>query len=383
MSLRMKYLGLRYYLEHDVTERPFVRCPAGRGILKNSKLPILLAILAAVCYGVSIPVSKFLLKELPPAFMAALLYLGAGLGMLIVNMFRNKNKTEQKEARLTKREMPYVIGMVLLDIAAPIALMFGLSMTTPANASLLNNFEIVATSMIAMLIFKEAVGKRMWIAIALITISSVILSFEDINSLSFSIGSLLVLVACVCWGFENNCTRMLLLKDPLQIVVIKGFGSGVGALTVAFALGGFNANVLFIVYALLLGFFAYGLSIYFYILAQRDLGAARTSAYYAFAPFIGVALAFIIFGQQITGSFVVAFAIMVFGTYYSAVEKHKHMHSHEVVEHKHRHNHSEGHHDHIHDIPVKEHSHIHKHEQKSHEHHHMPDTHHNHAHTAH
>ena len=185
--------------------------------LKSYRLPIFLAVLAAACYGVSSPVSKFLLNELPPAFMASLLYLGAGLGMTVVNLFRSKKSSGQKEARITKREMPYVIGMIVLDIVAPIALMFGLSMTTPANASLLNNFEIVATSLIAMFIFKEAVGKRLWIAIALITVSCIILSFEDISSLSFSAGSLLVLVACICWGFENNCTRMLSLKDPLQI----------------------------------------------------------------------------------------------------------------------------------------------------------------------
>lgn len=347
--------------------------------MKIFKLPIFYAILAAACYGVSSPVSKFLLIELPPALIAALLYLGAGLGMSIINLFISK-KNEQKEARVTKREMPYIISMIVLDMVAPIALMYGLSMTTPANASLLNNFEIVATSLIALFIFKEAVGKRMWIAIALITLSSIILSFEDISSLSFSVGSLLVLAACICWGFENNCTRMLSLKDPLQIVVIKGFGSGIGALIIAIAIREYSFNVLFIIYALLLGFFAYGLSIYFYILAQRELGAARTSAYYAVAPFIGVGLSFIVFGQPITASFVIALVMMVFGAYFAALEKHKHVHTHEVIEHEHRHNHSDQHHDHIHDVPVVEHSHPHKHEQKAHEHHHTPDIHHHHTH---
>ena len=348
--------------------------------MNRIKLPILLAILAATCYGVSAPVSKFLLSELPPTFMAALLYLGAGFGMAIVNLFKSGKQNEQKEARITRRETPYVVAMIVLDIAAPIALMFGLSMTTPANASLLNNFEIVATSLIALIIFKEAVGKDMWVAIGLITLSSIILSFEDINSLSFSFGSILVLIACICWGFENNCTRMLSLKNPLQIVAIKGFGSGFGALIIAIALRELSFNALFISYALLLGFFAYGMSIYFYILAQRELGAARTSAYYAVAPFIGVGLSFVVFGQPITATFIAALVIMVFGAYFAAVEKHKHIHTHEGVEHEHRHSHSDGHHDHIHADPVTEHSHVHRHDHKTHEHNHTPDTHHRHTH---
>lgn len=348
--------------------------------LKNSKLPIFFAVLAAACYGVSAPISKFLLTELPPAFMAALLYLGAGMGMLFVNAFRKRKSGMQKEARITKNELPYVIAMILLDIAAPIALMLGLSMTTPANASLLNNFEIVATSLIAMLIFKEAVGKRLWIAIAFITVSCILLSFEDISSLSFSFGSVLVLIACICWGFENNCTRMLSLKDPLQIVVVKGFGSGIGALVISIALQKYFLKPLFILFALLLGFFSYGLSIYFYILAQRDLGAARTSAYYAVAPFIGVGLSFIFYGQPLTASFFVALILMILGAYFAAIEKHSHIHKHEILEHEHRHTHGDGHHNHLHDYPVTEHSHLHKHEQIVHEHPHMPDMHHEHSH---
>ena len=348
--------------------------------MAKNKSAILYAFMAAAFYGISSPVSKFLLLELPPAFIAALLYIGAGLGMTILNLFKSKTRNTRKEASITKRELPYIISMIGLDILAPIALMFGLSLTTPANASLLNNFEIVATSLIAMLVFKEAVGKRMWIAIGLISVASIILSFEDVNSLSFSVGSLLVLAACVFWGFENNVTRKLSSKDPLQIVVIKGFGSGIGALFIAIATQAYSFNGLFIVYALLLGFFAYGLSIYFYIMAQRQLGAARTSAYYAVAPFIGVGLSFAVFDQSITASFVVALIIMVFGAYFAAVEKHHHRHTHEAIEHDHRHSHSDDHHDHVHDYPVEEHSHSHMHEQKTHNHHHTPDIHHNHSH---
>jgi len=270
--------------------------------------------------------------------------------------------------------------MIVLDIAAPILLMLGLTMTNSATVSLLNNFEIVATSVIALAIFKETIGRRLWIAIILITLSSILLSAYDLGNLSFSIGAVFTLLACVCWGFENNCTRMLSLKDPLQIVIIKGLGSGTGAMLLAAASKTLSANMLYILFALLLGFLAYGLSIYFYILAQRELGAARTSAYYAIAPFIGVGLSFVIFRQGITSSFVLALAVMILGTYFAAFEKHKHVHHHTQIEHEHRHNHTDGHHNHSHDYPVTEHSHSHTHEALTHEHPHTPDMHHTHPH---
>lgn len=295
---------------------------------------ILMAILAAVLYGISSPVSKLLLEEIPPTLMAALLYFGAGFGMLIVNFVRVIRKKEQIEAKMTKKELPYIIAMILLDVAAPIFLMLGLSMTTSANVSLLNNFEIVATSLIAMFIFKEAVGKRMWFAVVLITISSIVLSVEDIGSLSFSFGSILVLLACICWGFENNCTRMLSLKNPLQIVVIKGFGAGSTSLAISFVIKEYSINVAYILLTMLLGFVAYGLSIFFYIKAQRELGAARTSAFYAAAPFIGVIISWVVLQEKITESFLAALCIMLAGSYFAITERHIHVHSHESVTHE-------------------------------------------------
>ncbi|TCL55267.1 drug/metabolite transporter (DMT)-like permease [Kineothrix alysoides] len=344
------------------------------------KTAIFMAILAAVCYGISAPVSKILLEELSPVFMASLLYLGAGAGMLIVNLLRGK-RSEQKEAKITRNELPYVAGMIALDIAAPIFLMLGLSLTTSANASLMNNFEIVATAVIALAIFKEAIGKRMWIAIFLITASSMILSVEDFSTFSFSIGSLFILLACVCWGFENNCTRMLSLKDPFEIVIIKGFGSGFGSLLIAAVSSEIIFHGVYIAFSFLLGFVSYGLSIFFYIRAQRELGAARTSAYYAVSPFIGVFLSFMIFGQDLTLSFSVAAVIMAAGAYLAAFEKHEHTHVHHESDHEHRHNHNDGHHIHTHDYPVEgEHSHPHIHEEMVHTHVHTPDLHHTHEH---
>lgn len=350
--------------------------------IKNKKIqPILMAVLAAALYGISSPASKLLLVDIPPTLMAALLYLGAGFGMLAVNFLRQFKKTKQAEAKITKIEMPYIIAMVVLDIAAPILLMLGLTMTTAANASLLNNFEIVATSLIALFVFKEAVGKRLWLAISFITLSSMVLSVKDFSSFSFSIGSIFVLLACASWGLENNCTRMLSLKDPLQIVVIKGFGSGIGALIISMALKEYSSNFLYIFMALVLGFFAYGLSIFFYISAQRELGAARTSAYYAAAPFIGVIISWAVLQEGITNTFLIALVIMLAGTYFAVTEDHKHTHVHTEETHNHKHSHDDRHHYHTHnpDI-VGEHSHEHTHERIEHEHAHLPDLHHRHRH---
>ena len=317
---------------------------------------------------------------MPPVFLAALLYIGAGIGMAVINLI-GKKQTQGKEARITRRELPYIVAMVCLDMAAPILLMVGLSLTTPATASLLNNFEIVATAVIALVIFKEAVGKRMWIAIGLILIGSAILTIEDYSGFVFSAGAVFVLLACACWGIENNCTRMLSSKNPLQIIVIKGIGSGCGALLIAVFTHGVIVNILLISVALLLGFIAYGLSIYFYILAQRNLGAIRTSAFYAIAPFIGVGLSFIMFRDTPARSFYIALAVMFSGVYLALSEKHEHQHTHEALEHEHRHNHSDGHHTHVHTPSTNgEHNHRHEHSELTHRHAHTPDLYHMHKH---
>lgn len=340
-----------------------------------------MAVLAAALYGMSSPFSKLLLGHIPPTRMAAFLYLGAGIGMLLVNFVQSLRQSKPAEAKLTRHELPYVLAMIALDIMAPVLLMLGLALTTSSNASLINNFEIAATAMIALFFFREAIGRRMWVAIALITLSSIILSIEDISSFTFSIGSVFVIGACLCWGLENNCTRMLSLKDPLQIVVIKGFGSGLGALSISLALKEHAAELLYILLALLLGFVAYGLSIYFYISAQRVLGAARTSSYYAAAPFIGVLISWLILQEKPTLSFMIALAIMLAGTYFAVTENHGHAHHHETIIHEHMHRHDDLHHTHSHMPEVKgEHSHLHTHDETLHTHPHTPDLHHRHAH---
>lgn len=287
--------------------------------MKNTRA-VFFAILAAALYALNSPVSKLLLHEIPATLMAGFLYLGAGLGLSLLGAVQRKTGHAAKEAPLTRAELPYTVAMVVLDIAAPIFLMIGLTRTTAANASLLNNFEIVATSLIALCIFQERISKRLWIGIGLVTLASLILSFEDVSSLSFSVGSLFVLLACVCWGFENNCTRNLSHKNPLEIVVIKGFGSGAGSLILGLALGERAHSLPCVAAALILGFVAYGLSIYFYIYAQRDLGAAKTSSYYAVSPFIGALLSLLIFREFPSVTFVIALAIMVAGTYFVSTD---------------------------------------------------------------
>ncbi len=285
---------------------------------------ILMAILAAVLYGLSSPVSKILLQKIPPTLMAALLYLGAGTGMSAVSAHRSLRGSRPPEMKMTGKDLPFILGMIVLDIAAPIFLMLGLTMASAESTSLLNNFEIVATSLIAVFFFKETFGGRMGIAITLITLSSLILSIEDVGSFRFSPGAALVLLACVSWGLENNCTRMLSLKDPLRVVVLKGFGAGTGSLVIALATGERARDAVYILCALLLGFVAYGLSIYFYIRAQRDLGAARTSAYYAAAPFIGVLVSWAVLREAITPWFLTALAVMLLGTYFAVTETFAH-----------------------------------------------------------
>ena len=275
---------------------------------------VLCAVLAAAFYALNAPLSKLLLGRVAPAMMAAFLYLGAGLGMCLWLLVTRKSRA-RTEQPLTRRDLPYTVGMIVLDVAAPIALMTGVARTSAASASLLNNFEIVATSLIALVLFQEAISKRLWLGIFLVTLSSVLLSAQDIRAVSLSAGSLYVLLACVCWGFENNCTRRLSEKDPMEIVAVKGIFSGLGALIVAFVCGAALPDALSIVLALLLGFVAYGLSILFYIYAQRSLGAAKTSAYYAVAPFIGVALSLALFREIPSGWFIAALIVMIAGTW--------------------------------------------------------------------
>lgn len=281
--------------------------------MNKKVLAIFFAILAAGLYAINIPLSKLLLNDIEPTMMASYLYLGAGFGIGVMSFF-TKRKVESASEKITKKDMPYVLGMIVLDVIAPVLLMFGLLDSMSSNASLLNNFEIVCTSLIALLVFKETVSNRMWIAILLITMSSFVLSFEDIRTFRFSWGAILVLIATLCWGLENNCTKNLADKNTYHIVFIKGIFSGLVSLMVAICLKEKFASVKYLIITLMLGFIAYGLSIFFYIKAQGIIGASKTSAYYSIAPFVGTFLSFIIFDEKPTGNYFVGLAIMLLGT---------------------------------------------------------------------
>lgn len=287
----------------------------------NNTAAILLAILAAALYAVSTPISKVMLQVVPPTMVAAFLYLGAGIGVGMMMIVRRERRHSSSEESLKRSDIPYAVAMVLLDIAAPILMMYGLKTCSAANTSLLNNFEIVATAIIALLFFGEVVSRRLWIAIAFVTIASILLSLDDGSigeALTFSRGSLLVLGATVCWGLENNCTRQIAKREPMEIVTIKGFGSGIGALAIAFAVGEHLPDWQHLAIILLLGYVAYGLSIYCYTYAQRTIGAAKTSTYYALAPFIGALLSILLLGEPITFIFIIASLTMAIGCWIAA-----------------------------------------------------------------
>ena len=347
--------------------------------MKTKHSATLLAILAAALYAINIPLSKILLEQVAPTMMAAFLYLGAGLGLWLLGLLTG---AKEKAEPLTKAELPYTLGMILLDIAAPILLMLGLENCGSANASLLNNFEIVATSAIAFFVFREQLSRRLTLAVALVTLASAILSFEGAGAFRFDSGSLLVLGAACCWGLENNCTRMLSSKSSVQITTIKGIFSGLGSLTVALILGEPLPALIFLGAVLVLGFVAYGLSINFYIQAQASLGAAKTSAYYSIAPFLGVFFGMALLGERPGFRFYLGLAVMIAATVLMVKDtiglQHTHEHSH-THSHEHRHGDQVHTHEHTH---VHSHTHIHGADENLHDHEHGDIPGHDHVHMA-
>lgn len=312
-----------------------------------------LALLAAVLYAVNLPFSKLLLGQVGSLTMAGLLYLGAGVGMALLSLLHRDNAP-----RLGREDLAPTLGMILLDIAAPILLMLGLWGGEAASASLLGNFEIVATALFALLLFREKVNRMLWAALGCITLSCAILSFQGAESLRFSAASLLVLGAACCWGLENNCTRRLSGKSAREIVILKGFFSGGGSLCLALLAGESLPLLGIALRAMGLGFVSYGLSIFFYVRAQRDLGAARTSAYYSVNPFVGSLLALILLREGLGPGYFAALPVMLLGvglaTADTLSQEHVHPHTHRrktadggerTVTHTHPHRHfgGEGH----------------------------------------
>ncbi len=345
--------------------------------------PKFLTLLAAILFAASAPLAKILLGDIAPIPLAGFLYLGCGMSLLIFKIIK---RDKHKDTKLSKEDMKWLFGAIIAGgILAPIILLFSLQSTSASTASLLLNFETVATTLIAALFFKEAIGKKIWLAILLITIAGIILTLNLDSQWGFSIGALGIVLACVLWGIDNNFTRNISSKDPFTIVIVKGLGGGTFSIFLAYLLKETLPSLTITIYALLLGAFSYGLSLVLFIFALRDLGAARTSALFGTAPFIGAILSFLIFKNTPNTLLIISLPFMIIGTYLILKEKHEHSHLHEAITHEHKHRHDDGHHNHVHQNEADnllEHSHIHTHEplEHSHSHPHAPDIHHRHSH---
>lgn len=343
--------------------------------MKTNLTFILQALLAALFFGASAPISKLLLGDVPPVLMAAFLYLGSGTGISLIKLFQRATRN-QKEAGIRRPDVGWLAGAIVSGgILAPIILMISLKNTAASTASLLLNFEGVGTTLIALLFFRESISRRALSAILIITLASIFLSTDFSSGFGLSLGALGVILACVLWGVDNNFTRNISAKDPLTIVAWKGLVAGSFSLLLGLGLGQQLPEFRLILRILLLGFVSYGLSTMLFIYSMRGLGAARTSALYGTAPLAGVLLSIVIFRDPVTVLFVLAALLMMVGAYWLANEEHAHFHIHMPVVHEHRHSHDEFH---IHEGHAETHSHEHEHLSTEHEHGHMPDIHHRH-----
>jgi drug/metabolite transporter (DMT)-like permease len=311
--------------------------------------PVLLAVLGAVLFGASAPLSKVLLGEVDPILLAGLLYLGCGIGLLVFKLLLRASGSAGG-APLDRKDLPWLSGAVLAGgVAAPIAMLIGLQNTPAATASLLLNFECVATTVLAAFLFKEYIGRRIWLAVVLITAASAVLSFGG-GQFGISFGVLAIVLACVLWGLDNNLTRNISSKDALSIGIVKGLVAGSFSFLLALFLGASLPSLPLILAAMLLGSMSYGLSIALFILAMRHIGAARTSAWMGTAPFAGVIISFIIFRTAPGITFLIALPLMVFGAVllFGEEHAHTHIHVHGTISHEHMHAHDGHEHGHKH-----------------------------------
>ncbi|MCX5774924.1 MAG: DMT family transporter [Firmicutes bacterium] len=288
---------------------------------KTTKLAILFVTFSALLYAIGTPINKLLLAYFNPTMLSGLLYLGAGLGMTVIFLIQKIVKKTEKELPLEKKDIPFLALMVALDVVANIGLMVGLTMTSAADVSLLSNFEIVVTSLFALIIFKEVISPRLGIGIGFIFIASILISIDFSAGFSISAGSLFVLLGCLAWGLENNITRKLSAKNPLQVTLVKGFGVGICSLLIAFLIGERITNYGMAAATIGIGIVTYGVSIFCFISAQRHLGASKTSAFFASAPFFGVLFSCLIFWTFPNYWFFIAIAIMILGVYFVITEK--------------------------------------------------------------
>lgn len=339
-----------------------------------------LALASAALFGAAMPLSKVLLGGVDPQVLAGLLYLCAGIGLAIVHIGRAVVGLSAPEAPLCRADLPWLAAVVLFGgVLGPLLLMLGLDRTDAASGSLLLNMEGIATMAIAWLVFRENVDRRLLIGAAAIILGVVVLSYEG-QMAQLNFGAVLIAAACLAWGIDNNLTRKLSSSDPVMIAMIKGLAAGVINFGIGLARGGEVPPVSAAGLAGIAGFFGIGVSLAMFVLALRHLGAARTGAYYALAPFIGAVISVLFLGDDLTLKLVIAAALMAVGLWLHLTERHAHEHGHGDLEHEHAHMH-DAHHQHAHDRPVTEpHTHRHSHNGLRHTHPHYPDLHHRHGH---
>lgn len=341
------------------------------------------ALTSAVLFGASTPFAKLLLGNgITPWLLAGLLYLGSGVGLTIMLIVRRALALGGSEASLTAADLPWLVLIVISGgVVGPLLLMVGLASAPASSASLLLNLEGLATMVIAWIVFRENVDRRLMFGAAAILSGAILLSWQGGPS-GFGLGSLAISGACLAWGIDNNLTRRLSASDPSQIAIIKGLAAGTANLALALMAGAYLPSAREIAGAALIGFLGYGVSLMLFVLGLRHLGAARTGAYFSSAPFVGALLSIAIFSEPLTLHFIGAGVLMAVGLYLHLVEVHQHEHTHEAMEHEHRHIH-DAHHQHAHspdDPPGEPHSHRHRHEPLTHWHAHYPDLHHRHSH---
>jgi drug/metabolite transporter (DMT)-like permease len=342
---------------------------------------ILFAMGSAILFALSTPLAKLLLREgVSPQLLAGLFYLGSGLGL---GLFKLGLAGVANEAPLRAQDLPrFAMAVLLGGAVAPALLLLGLSKTPASTAALLLNLEGIATMAIAWLIFHENVDRRLMLGAIAIFAGAIVLSWTGGGVVPGG-GSLLIGAACVAWGVDNNLTRTLSNADPVQIALIKGLVAGGANFALALLTGAHLPSFAIVTYALALGFFGYGISVVLFVRALRLLGAARTSAYFSTAPFVGALLAIALYSEAVSARLVIAGLLMAAGVYIHLRESHEHRHVHEFMEHEHSHVH-DAHHQHEHgstNAGTEPHSHWHRHVPLVHSHPHYPDMHHRHDHS--
>jgi drug/metabolite transporter (DMT)-like permease len=345
------------------------------------------ALAAAVLFGISTPLAKLLVGGMPPLLLAGLLYLGSGIGLLIILGVRGAvamvSGSAPVRSYLRRQDLPWFAGAVLSGgVIAPVLLMTGLVLTPASTASLLLNLEGVLTAILAWFVFRESFDRRIFLGMALIVVASVILSWERPPEAGSWWGLVAIVAACAGWAVDNNLTRKVSAQDALQIAAIKGLAAGMVNTVLAVTLGIQWPGSGAVMAAAGIGLMGYGLSLVLFVLALRHLGTARTGAYFSAAPFIGAILSLLLLNETPGAAFLLAFALMAGGLWLHVTERHSHLHVHQAVRHTHSHRH-DIHHQHVHDFSwdgEEPHTHEHVHEELEHRHAHFPDIHHRHEH---